>query len=856
MSRRYMVTLFVMLTLVAPTGALTLGPDVSVLAQSVDLEYVQTLSEHSEWCSEADSASYGSSLAIGRVDSDVFGDIVVGDRGNERIYVHYGSAQGSTYGYPSVLDDYGDLTTANLNDDQFSDIVVGFGGEVTVYYGRADRDALGNDPWIGQVSETAVPTLVARLGDANGDGVDDIAVGLPDEEKAYVFYGFEQAGDEPRGPIPVPYAVFENARGHAGDVNGDGHPDFIGTTPGSGTTQPKVFVSLGPAKKTLWAWGYNHYGQLGNGNTDDQHSPTPIGSDNDWVEIATGSHHSLALKSDGSLWAWGNSHYGQLGNGNTDDQHSPTPIGSDNDWVSVAGGYYHSLGLKSDGSLWVWGLNYFGQLGIGNTDDQHSPTPIGSDNDWVSVAGGYYHSLGLKSDGSLWAWGYNYHGQLGIGNTDDQHSPTPIGSDNDWVEIATGSFHSLALKADRSLWAWGYNHYGQLGNGNTDDQHSPTPIGSDNDWVEIATGRDYSLALKADGSLWVWGRNTYGQLGIGNTDDQHSPTPIGSDNDWVSVAGGYYHSLGLKSDGSLWAWGYNHYGQLGNGNTDDQHSPTPIGSDNDWVEIATGRDYSLALRWVDVEQAPDWFVEGIENETSAYFGDTVGSAGDINGDGYGDIIVTDPWHDGQPGNPGHYGFWGRFYIWLGGPPTVGDASGLGQNETPLTADIIKTGDYVNGASRTYAAGDINDDGYTDLAVGDRRGADYCFDDYSGQQQYAETGLVKIYRSGFAPPDTDEDGVPDDSDNCPGTYNPDQSDQDTDRHGDACDVCPRDPRDDQDGDLICEGEGYNSPKIGDRDNCPQVANQDQADGDDDGVGDACDPVDDRLRIYLPVILRND
>ena len=259
-----------------------------------------------------------------------------------------------------------------------------------------------------------------------------------------------------------------------------------------------------------------------------------------------------------------------------------------------------------------------------------------------------------------------------------------------------------------------------------------------------------------------------------------------------------------------------------------------------------------------------WTVQGIAGETSAAFGDAVGSAGDINADGYGDIIVGDPLYDGDPANPGHYGYWGRVHIWFGGPPTAGDPSGLGSNPTPLTADLLIAGGMAAGNfGYALAHGDINADGYGDVAIGDPRGADRCFDPDTGYLVCCvETGYVKTYRSGFAPPDGDEDGAPDTEDNCPATFNPDQADgdgdhvgdvcdncpgasngdqadSDDDGAGDACDVCPRDASDDGDGDGICAGAGYAAPMTGDQDNCPITYNPNQADGDDDDVGDVCD-----------------
>ena len=269
---------------------------------------------------------------------------------------------------------------------------------------------------------------------------------------------------------------------------------------------------------------------------------------------------------------------------------------------------------------------------------------------------------------------------------------------------------------------------------------------------------------------------------------------------------------------------------------------------------------------IDVEN-PDWSVQGLESGSSSSFGVACGSAGDINGDGYTDIFIGDPLFNPTPADPSHLGFWGKVYVWYGGPTSGSDPTGFGTGSSPADADFTMTGNYLAGSfGYAAASGDINGDHYSDLAVGDPRAADYCFDPQSGLQDAVETGSVTPYLSNFAPPDNDEDGVPDDVDNCPNLSNPGQENQDNDDHGDACDnciyvennqqndsdadgqgdecdECTRDAQNDIDDDGYCNGEGYLSPKTGDQDNCPSTYNPDQTDTDSDGLGDLCDDDDD-------------
>ncbi len=328
---------------------------------------------------------------------------------------------------------------------------------------------------------------------------------------------------------------------------------------------------------TLWAWGRNNYGQLGDGTTVNKSSPIQIGTDTNWVSISCGQDYTIAIKSDGTLWAWGGNNYGQLGDGTAVDKHSPTQIGTDTSWTSISCGQGHTIAIKSDGTLWAWGLNNYGQLGDGTIVDKHSPIQIGTDTSWASISCGRYHTIAIKSDGTLWAWGWNYDGQLGDGTTGDKHSPIQIGTDTDWVSISCGQGYTIAIKSDGTLWAWGNTGFGQLGDGTTVNKSSPIQIGTDTSWASISCGYFHTIAIKSDGTLWAWGWNYYGQLGDGTTVDKNSPIQIGTDTDWVSISCGRYHTIAIKSDGTLWAWGYNSSGQLGDGTIVNKHSPIQIG---------------------------------------------------------------------------------------------------------------------------------------------------------------------------------------------------------------------------------------------------------------------------------------
>ncbi|NTV15095.1 MAG: hypothetical protein HGA96_14385 [Desulfobulbaceae bacterium] len=319
---------------------------------------------------------------------------------------------------------------------------------------------------------------------------------------------------------------------------------------------------------TLWAWGNNGSGQLGDGTTVARIYSAQIGSEGNWTSVATGGMHTLGLKSDGTLWAWGNNGFGQLGNGSTVSSSVPVRIGAEteNTWVSVFAGPISSAAIKSDGSLWTWG-------GLAATT---SPVQVGIEKSWSSVALGFLHTTALKSDGSLWAWGDNDYGQLGDGTTVDKSAPVQINAGSKWVSLAAGHGHNLAVRSDGTLWAWGRNDVGQLGDGTTANKSTPVQIGIENSWVSVVAGSGHTAAIKSDASLWAWGDNDYGQLGDGTTVGKSAPVQIGIGDSWVSVAGGGGRTAAWKRDGTLWSWGYNDNGELGDGTTTNRNVPVSV----------------------------------------------------------------------------------------------------------------------------------------------------------------------------------------------------------------------------------------------------------------------------------------
>ena len=358
---------------------------------------------------------------------------------------------------------------------------------------------------------------------------------------------------------------------------GAGDESRAATLPGPQTAHGSDFTLLIKPDGSLWSWGANDLGQLGNGEKVGSVVAAPVGAaTDDWEAVACGEAFSLAIKSDGSLWAWGANTYGQLGLGDTSNRSAPEQVGSTGDWVAIAAGDNHALALRSDGSLWAWGRGTYGQLGLGDVAGSTTPARVGSDTDWDEVRCGRYFSAALKSDHSLWTWGRNDRGQLGLGDLNVRLAPVRVGAESDsWVAADCGDEDMRALKSGGTLWAWGFNSYGQLGLGDQAVRTLPTRVGTDANWTVVACGDDHTAALKQDGSLWTWGDNNYGQLGRGTADKAAHPLPlrVGTGSDWSRILCGDDFTTALRPGAELWGWGDNTSGDLGLGDVVSRLSP-------------------------------------------------------------------------------------------------------------------------------------------------------------------------------------------------------------------------------------------------------------------------------------------
>jgi alpha-tubulin suppressor-like RCC1 family protein len=367
---------------------------------------------------------------------------------------------------------------------------------------------------------------------------------------------------------------------------------------------------------TVECWGSDSSGQLGNGNPlTNSSTPVIVSGLTNVTQIAAGKYHTCALRNDGTVWCWGENAYGQLGNSSTTDSSTPVEVlgvGGTGHLTGVteidADGQF-TCALINDGTVRCWGHDQAGQLGIGSINNNANSTPLavvgvgghGTLGNVTSITIGANHACALISGGTVDCWGLDDHGQLGNGGAiPGTNSASPVqvegpggaGYLTGVTEISGGRLHNCALLSDHTVWCWGDNDNGELGDGTNTNRSVPVRAGQISTATSVSAGEYHSCALLADGTAQCWGAAAYGQVGDGTTADTSNPvTVIGPGGFGVlggigelSAGGGditetddYEHTCALMRDGTVVCWGQNNYGQLGDGTT--TMSIFPVGVD-------------------------------------------------------------------------------------------------------------------------------------------------------------------------------------------------------------------------------------------------------------------------------------
>jgi len=313
---------------------------------------------------------------------------------------------------------------------------------------------------------------------------------------------------------------------------------------GSKTVKQVAGIKTG---NELYTWGLSVTGSLGHnqGNEFSISSPTQIPGS--WSRVAQGSEKQMGgIKTDNTLWMWGNNERGELGQGNTTDQSSPIQIPGTT-WEQFDTNGMSSACIRTDGTLWVWGNNSQGRLGLnqspGTLENVSSPKQVPGTT-WKEINLGTEGAVAIKTDGTLWTWGNNDTGHLGHNNETDYSSPRQVPGTT-WKDVMSGENETGGVKTDGTLWTWGANDDGQLGLNNRTNYSSPVQIPGTSWSFVNAVGGGHMGATKTDGTCWTWGLNQYGQLGLNDQTSRSSPTQVPGTT-YTSVIPQHFGTLFLK----------------------------------------------------------------------------------------------------------------------------------------------------------------------------------------------------------------------------------------------------------------------------------------------------------------------
>jgi alpha-tubulin suppressor-like RCC1 family protein len=321
---------------------------------------------------------------------------------------------------------------------------------------------------------------------------------------------------------------------------------------------------------SVWSWGSNTFGQLGTGSAQSAASPQLVsGISGTITKVATGWSHSLALGSDGTVWAWGDNQYGELGDGNLIQSNTPVKLVGLSNVTQIAAGDDWSLALRSDGTVWAWGNNLYNELGAQVPDVYDAsdvPVQVAGLSGVTQIAAGASFGMAIQTTvklgflrHSLFTWGQEVWGQVGNGQLTDPESPGGVINPYQVTgipapaAIAAGTYSAMMVGTDGSVWGWGQDLFGNLGVGSGNGiLYSPTQtLNPGSGIIQLAAGYDYVLGLRSDGTVVAWGNNSNGQLGDGTTTTSVTPVQVYGLSGVSQVSAGLDYSLAVHTIGFI-----------------------------------------------------------------------------------------------------------------------------------------------------------------------------------------------------------------------------------------------------------------------------------------------------------------
>ncbi len=326
---------------------------------------------------------------------------------------------------------------------------------------------------------------------------------------------------------------------------------------------------------TVRCWGWNAFGQLGDGSFAPHPTATVVAGLDHVLEVVAGYAHACARRDDGTVRCWGLNSTGQLGDGTRMNRGTPVLVAGLAGVTQLALGEGHSCARLGDGTVRCWGDNTTGQLGDGSADSRTVPGAVVGIAGAVEVAAGNLHTCARLADTTVRCWGASSFGQVGDGYAETHWRPSPVAGVNHAAGLALGAFRSCVRLDGGDVRCWGRNESGQLGDGTRFSRTTPVPVVGLAGAQSLALGAFHACARMSDATLRCWGSNAFGQLADGTTLDRPAPVPASAAG-VVQVAAGDAHTCARSSDGAARCWGGNAFGQVGAGDEVNHGVPVPV----------------------------------------------------------------------------------------------------------------------------------------------------------------------------------------------------------------------------------------------------------------------------------------
>ena len=344
-------------------------------------------------------------------------------------------------------------------------------------------------------------------------------------------------------------------------------------------------------------WGYNNFGQLGDGTTTTRSLIGAVsGLSSGVVDVSAGYWHSCAVLGDGTVKCWGRNDWGNLGDGTNTRRLTPVTVSGITNAVEVVALMHASCALLSSGAVKCWGHGGYGELGHGSNATSWTPVDVvGLGSGVTKISGTEIHACALTEGGSVKCWGNGGNGRLGDGAFTSRFSPTDvIGLDSGAIDIAAANYSTCAVTGSGGVKCWGHGGYSEQGNGSTAENGTPVDVtGATSGYVTIHSGQSSYCAIDYSGAVKCWGRNDNWQLGDGTQSARNVPvSPVGFAGGVKSMGMGDWHSCALFRNGTVKCVGRNTEGQLGDKSLTNRS--TPVIAAGAVTEVHTLLDTSIS----------------------------------------------------------------------------------------------------------------------------------------------------------------------------------------------------------------------------------------------------------------------